>query len=279
MEIPGGGFSGMSGMSGLSGISGTSGFSGNIPIKKKKKNVMNPTDRNNHFGRNAKLIAFDADDTLWDCQSWFNRVEEDYCRLLAPWASAEEVSRQLFATERRNVPLTGYGVKAFTLSLVENAVTLTEGRIEADRLLQIQRLGLSLLSIPATPLEGVETALRHLRQRGCYQLAVFTKGEIQDQEGKLLRSGLWPLFDRVVVVADKQERQYRELCRQFGIGMDELVMVGNSFKSDIEPVLKMGGRAIYIPFHTTWAHEQTEEYDHENLLTLGSIEELVAKLP
>ncbi|MBR6963647.1 MAG: HAD family hydrolase [Prevotella sp.] len=235
---------------------------------------MKHTNNDTRFSEGIRVIAFDADDTLWDCQSWFNHVEEQYCQLLEPWATPNEVSRQLFATECRNVPLTGYGAKAFTLSLVENAVTLTQGNIEAERLLKVQRLGLSLLSIPATPLEGVADALSYLRSQGCYKLAVFTKGEIQDQEGKLLRSGLWPLFDRVVVVADKKERQYRELCQLFSIGMEQLVMVGNSFKSDIEPVLQLGGRAIHIPFHTTWAHEQTDEYEHENLLVLNNIGEM-----
>lgn len=233
-------------------------------------------DHPNHwrFAKETQVIAFDADDTLWDCQSWFERVEKLYCELLAPWGDSDEVSSQLFATEGRNLPLTGYGAKAFTLSLVENAVNMSHGEIDAQRLLQIQRAGLSLLSIPATPLEGVGDTLSYLRRLRRYQLAVFTKGEIQDQEGKLLRSGLWPLFDRVVVVADKQERQYRELCSMFGIGMEQLVMVGNSFKSDIEPVLQLGGRAIHIPFHTTWAHEQTDEYGHENLIVAERFAEL-----
>lgn len=226
------------------------------------------------FAQGIEVIAFDADDTLWDCQSFFDRVEQRYSELLKPWASAEEVSRELFATETRNMPLTGYGAKAFTLSLVENAVNVCQGQIDATRLLEIQRLGLSLLSLPATPLPGVEDTLLYLRQQGRYRLAVFTKGEIQDQEGKLLRSGLWPLFDRTMVVADKCERQYRELCTLFGIQMNQFVMVGNSFKSDIEPVLQLGGRAIHIPFHTTWAHEETTEYDHPNLITLNQIEDI-----
>lgn len=231
-------------------------------------------DNKKRFADGVRVVAFDADDTLWDCQSWFDRVEQQYSELLAPWGDNEEVSRQLFATECRNMPLTGYGAKAFTLSLVENAVNMSNGEISAQRLLDIQQLGLSLLSLPATPLEGVADALSHLRRQGQYKLAVFTKGEIQDQEGKLLRSGLWPLFDRVVVVADKQERQYRELCQLFGIGMEQLVMVGNSFKSDIEPVLRLGGRAVHIPFHTNWAHEQTEEYGHENLIVIDKISQL-----
>ena len=210
-----------------------------------------------------KLIAFDADDTLWDCQTHFDEVEKTYCELLTPYADADTVSSSLFATESRNMAELGYGCKAFTISLVENAVKVSRGRISATELLRVQELGRSLLRLPATPLPGVERTLKTIRDLHRYALCVFTKGEIQDQENKLRRSGLWDYFDRVVVVSDKTPVQYEQLCRSFGITIGELLMVGNSFKSDIR----------------TWAHEQTEEYDHENLLTLGSIEELVAKLP
>lgn len=226
-----------------------------------------------------KLIAFDADDTLWDCQTHFDEVEKKYCQLLAPYADATTVSDMLFATESRNMAELGYGCKAFTISLVENAVQVSGGRITATELLRVQELGRSLLRLPATPLPGVEPTLKAIRDLHRYALCVFTKGEIQDQENKLRRSGLWHYFDRVVVVSDKTPEQYEQLCRSFGINIGELLMVGNSFKSDIEPVLHLGGRAVHVPFHSTWAHEQTEEYDHENLLTIGSIDELVAKLP
>ena len=142
-------------------------------------------------------------------------------------------------------------------------------------LLQIQDLGRSLLRIPATPLPGVEQTLRAIRDMGKYKMVVFTKGEILDQENKLLRSGLWPLFDRVEVVADKTPRQYRELCETFDIDITRLLMVGNSFKSDIAPVLELGGFAAHIPFEVTWQHEQTEEYDHHHLFSLNHITELL----
>ena len=223
-----------------------------------------------------RLIAFDADDTLWDCQTHFDEVEKAYCALLAPYADARQVSASLFATESRNMPELGYGCKAFTISLVENAVSVSHGQISANDLLRVQELGRSLLRLPATPLPGVETTLRTIREKGKYQMAVFTKGEIQDQENKLRRSGLWDYFDRVVVVSDKTPAQYEQLCRSFGISIGELLMVGNSFKSDVEPVLQLGGLAVHVPFHSIWAHEQTDEYDHDNLTTLSSIEQLLA---
>lgn len=223
-----------------------------------------------------KLIAFDADDTLWDCQSHFEAVENTYCDLLSEYGDKQHISARLFETETRNMAELGYGSKAFTLSLVENAVEVSKGRISASQLLKIQHLGRSLLNIPATPLEGVESTLKAIHNMARYKMVVFTKGEILDQENKLARSGLWNYFDRVEVVADKTPRQYRELCATFGIGIDEFLMVGNSFKSDIAPVLHLGGYAVHIPFEVTWAHEETEEYDHPHLIRIKTISALPA---
>ena len=222
-----------------------------------------------------RLIAFDADDTLWDCQSHFDAVEKKYCELLSKYGSADFVSAELFKTETRNMAELGYGSKAFTLSLIENAVLISQGRINADLLLQIEMLGRSLMQLPATPLPGVEETLKKIRAMSRYKMTVFTKGEIIEQEHKLMRSGLWPLFDRVDVVADKTPRQYRELCMTFGIDISELLMVGNSFKSDIAPVLELGGYAAHIPFEIMWQHEETDEYDHHHLFSLENIEQLV----
>ena len=221
-----------------------------------------------------KVVAFDADDTLWDCQTYFDEVERQYCQMLSPWADEATVSQRLFETEGKNMPVTGYGSKAFTLSLLENAVNISDGQITARELMRIQELGISLLNLPATPLPGVRETLKKLKEKGQDRLVVFTKGEIMDQEGKLLRSGLWDFFDRVEVVSNKTQRQYRELCDMFSIGIHELLMVGNSFKSDIEPVLQLGGHAVHIPFHAVWAHEMTEEYDHENLTVINHFEQL-----
>lgn len=222
-----------------------------------------------------KVVAFDADDTLWDCQSHFNEVERQYCQILAPYADAETVSSELFKTECKNMPVTGYGSKAFTLSLVENAVNISHGKISAYDLLRIQELGVSLLNIPATPLPEVEDTLRQLKANGMYKLMVFTKGEIMDQENKLLRSGLWDYFDRVEVVSNKTVRQYRELCETFGITIDELLMVGNSFKSDIAPALRIGASAVHIPFHVQWQLEHSEEFDHERLVRIDHLGQLL----
>ena len=136
---------------------------------------------------NIKVVAFDADDTLWDCQTHFDEVERQYCQMLSPWADAATVSRRLFETEGKNMPVTGYGSKAFTLSLLENAVSISGGEISARELMDIQELGISLLNLPATPLPGVRETLEKLKEKGQYRLVVFTKGEIMDQESTAWR--------------------------------------------------------------------------------------------
>lgn len=140
---------------------------------------------------------------------------------------------------------------------------------------RIVELGKTLLRLDARPLEGVEETLARLRQTRQYKLAVFTKGELQDQENKLWRSGLQRYFDVVSIVSDKTPEAYRRLCRELEVKPEELVMVGNSFKSDIVPALKIGALAVHIPFHTTWAHEKTEEFAHERLRRISRFEEIM----
>jgi putative hydrolase of the HAD superfamily len=235
--------------------------------------------QNPQLFNDIQLIAFDADDTLWDNQTHFERVEREYCDILAPYGSADDVSEALFKVESANMPLLGYGCKAFTLSLVENAVKFSKGRIAANDLLHIVELGKTLLSLPATPLPHVADTLRTIRRMQKYKLVVFTKGELLDQQNKLVRSGLTAFFDDIVVVADKTRDEYIRLCQIFDTDMSRFLMVGNSFKSDIEPVLQLGGYAAYIPFHTTWQHEQVAEYDHSHLIRLTGIQDLPACLP
>ena len=157
-----------------------------------------------------RVVAFDADDTLWDCQSWFDEVEHKCCDLLSPWATAREVSEGLFATERKNLPLTGYGTKAFTLSLVENAVRVSHEQLTGDVVMKLLDLGRELLLFPTTPLPEVEETLKQLSQSRRYQLVVFTKGELLDQENKLRRSGLEQYFSHMETVSNKTEKEYRQ---------------------------------------------------------------------
>ncbi len=221
-------------------------------------------------------IIFDADDTLWDCQTWFDRAEEQLADMLKPWVSdRQRVADSLFAIERANMPLFGYGTKAFTLSLLENAIKLTDGRIGADVLLQIIEMGKRLLRFPATPLPEVESTLRQLHEAGRYRMVVFTKGELMGQEDKLSRSGLLPYFSHVEIVSDKTETAYRTLCDTLGVDPRETLMVGNSFRSDIAPALAVGAWAVHIPFHAVWALEKSEEFPHERLTKIEHFSQLM----
>ena len=225
--------------------------------------------------REFRVIAFDADDTLWDCQSWFDSVEERCAELLKPWATRKEVSEGLFATEHRNLSLTGYGTKAFTLSLIENAVRISHGEISGDDVMRLIDMGKELLRFPTTPLPGVQETLEALVQRRRYRLVVFTKGELMDQEDKLRRSGLEQYFCRLETVSNKTVTEYRQLCENLDVAPEETLMVGNSFRSDIAPALQAGAWAAYIPYHVIWALEQSEEFPHERLYKMQQFRELL----
>lgn len=221
-----------------------------------------------------RAIAFDADDTLWDCQTHFDRVEHRYCELLSDYGTPDEISAALFETESGNMADLGYGCKAFTISLVENAVSVSDGQVPAKTIAEIIALGKSLLRLDATPLDGVGETLSRLRATGRYRMAVFTKGELLDQENKLRRSGLWRWFDHVSIVSEKSEAAYRDLCHALEVRPEALAMVGNSFRSDIAPALAVGCKAVHVPFHAMWQHERVEEFPHENLRTISRFAEL-----
>lgn len=225
-----------------------------------------------------KVIAFDADDTLWDCQSWFDEVERKCCELLKPWATAREVSEGLFTTERKNLSLTGYGTKAFTLSLIENAVRVTREQITGDIVMRLLELGKGLLQFPTTPLPEVADTLQRLAAARRYRLVVFTKGELMDQESKLRRSGLEQYFSYMETVSNKTEREYRQLCENLDVAPEETLMVGNSFRSDIAPALAAGAYAVHIPYHVVWELEKSEEYPHERLHKITHFGELLQYL-
>ena len=220
-----------------------------------------------------KAIAFDADDTLWDNQSAFVAVEKRYTEILAPWGSEEEISDALFAIETANMPNLGYGAKAFSISMVENAVKVSKGEISASAIGEIVELGKSLLALPATPLPEVKETLEILSEKNL-RLAVFTKGELLDQENKLRRSGLWGYFQHIKVVSDKTSQEVLTLCSELGVRPNELLMVGNSFKSDVIPAIHAGAWAAHIPYHLMWKLERTEEYDDPRLIRLSRFSQL-----
>lgn len=222
-----------------------------------------------------KVIVFDADDTLWDNQSYFDGAEKVFTEELKEYGTAEELSATLFKTESANMPVLGYGAKAVCISMMETALAVSGGKIPGENLSRILSAAKSLLSLPATPLPGVAKTLKALKGSGLYRLIVLTKGDLLDQENKLRRSGLNEYFDRTIVVSNKGTKEYLDLCRSESIAPSKMVMVGNSFKSDIQPAIEIGGHGIYIPFHSIWQHEVTQEFDHENIIRLDSFEKIL----
>lgn len=223
-------------------------------------------------------IIFDADDTLWRNEILFRTAEHTCSAVLAAYGSQEYVEGELLKTELANMPELGFGAKAFTISMVETAIKVSGGAVTASEIEKIVAAGRSLLRNPATPYPGVVETLSALKTSGKYHLAVLTKGELNDQNNKLDRSGLRKYFDRVDVVADKTPAAYSALLKDMGLAPDEALMVGNSFKSDIDPMLRIGGNAVYIPAEDTWQYEKIEEYSHASLHCAKSITEIIGLL-
>ena len=219
-----------------------------------------------------RVIAFDADDTLWDCQSHFEAVEEHLYQLIAPYC--DNPAQELYQTESGNMADLGYGCKAFTISIIETALRVAGDHLSAAELTDLLNDCKSLLHLPATPLPEVEETLQRL-QAWPYRLVVFTKGELQDQENKLKRSGLAKYFSHVEITSDKTELEFQQLCEHLGILPSQLLMVGNSLKSDIAPALAVGASAIHIPFHVTWQLEHFEDIEHERLVKIAHFNEII----
>ena len=217
-----------------------------------------------------KVIAFDADDTLWDCQSHFERVENQLYSLIAPYC--DNPAAELFKTESGNMADLGYGCKAFTISIIETALRVGGSHISTEQLSDLLAECKLLLHLPATPLPGVEETLARIDG---YRKVCFTKGELQDQENKLKRSGLLQYFDDVEITSDKGQKEFLALCEHQRIHPSELLMIGNSLKSDIAPALAIGAWAIHIPFHVTWQLEHTEDFNHERLKKIEQFAELL----
>lgn len=223
-----------------------------------------------------KVIGFDADDTLWVNEPYFRETEMKFCELLTNGMSLDEVTKELFKIEIGNIPLYGYGTKAFILSMIETGLKITNGNLPAEKVQAILELGKEQINKPVELIDGVESVLKSLFGR--YRLIVATKGDLLDQERKLKKSGLLKYFHHIEVMSDKQERDYEKLIKHLDIEAEEFLMVGNSLKSDILPVLQLGGKAVHVPFHTTWEHEMVEEEDISNsdFQKIEKIEDLIS---
>ena len=223
---------------------------------------------------NLKIIAFDADDTLFVNEPYFQETEQKFCTLMSDYLSQQGLSQELFRTEIANLDLYGYGIKGYILSMIEAAMKISNNTISLEIIEKIIIYGKELLQKPIELLDGVEETLKALE--GKYKLIVATKGDLKDQQSKLHRSGLGHYFHHIEVMADKQELNYTKLLNRLEIEPNEFFMIGNSLKSDVLPVLAIGGFAVHIPFHTTWEHEKiAHKVEHSNFKTLEKITDVL----
>lgn len=221
-----------------------------------------------------KVIAFDADDTLWVNEPYFQATEAKFCALLEDFLPHHQVSQELFKTEIQNLSLYGYGVKGFILSMVETALRVSGKTLNIDIIEQAILYGKELLDKPIELLDGVELVLQSLSKK--YKLVVATKGDLLDQERKLKKSGIDHYFHHTEIMSDKQERDYAKLTKHLEIKPEEFMMIGNSIKSDVLPVLAIGGHAVHVPYHTTWAHEKVEHnIQHEKFSVINTLTDIL----
>ncbi|WP_425237803.1 HAD family hydrolase [Ulvibacterium sp.] len=201
-----------------------------------------------------KVIGFDADDTLWVNETYFRETEEKFADLLEGYETKNKIDQELFKMEMKNLELYGYGIKGFMLSMIESAMELSNNQVSQATISEILNLGKRMIAHPVELLGGVKEVLRQLN--GKYRLIVLTKGDLLDQERKLERSSLSNYFHHVEVLSDKKEENYLNLLDHLKIGVNEFLMIGNSLKSDVLPILNIGAQAVHVPFHTTWQHEE-----------------------
>ena len=227
------------------------------------------------FKEKIKIIGFDADDTLWINEPYYKETEDKLCRLLKNYSSPENTSKELFKIEIKNLKLYGYGAKAFILSLIETALQISHNKIKGSEIEKIIGFGKDQINRKNELLPGVEKVLSSLSAN--YRCILATKGDLLDQERKLSFSGLSKYFHHIEIMSDKKTLNYQHLLKNLEIAPEHFLMVGNSIKSDILPVLELGGNAIYIPFHTTWEHEEVAEKHLTNLsiLSVSSIEDII----
>jgi len=209
----------------------------------------------------VSLVGFDADDTLWHSESHFAVTEEKFRSLVEPWVPADTVDEALLNQERSNLELFGYGVKGFTLSMVETAVELTDGAIPASSIREIIEWGKELMTHPVELLDKAKETIEFLSDS--YRLVLITKGDLFHQESKVAESGLADYFERVEILSEKSPMSYAQVLNRLGADPERFIMVGNSLRSDVLPVVRLGAKAVHVPYGITWAHEHVEIDEHE----------------
>lgn len=202
---------------------------------------------------NIKVIGFDADDTLWVNEPYYREAESAFCKLMNAYLPEEKIAEELFNVEVKNLEKYGYGAKGFMLSMMEAALNISQRRIPAGTIEEILNLGKSLLEKPVELLDNLDPLLLKLKSN--YRLVVATKGDLLDQQRKLKSSGLMHHFHHIEIMSGKKEENYLHLFRRLEIKSEEFLMVGNSLKSDILPVISIGAKAVHVPYHITWQHE------------------------
>lgn len=224
--------------------------------------------------KNIKVIAFDADDTLWINEPYFQETEKKFCQMLQDYLPQHSVSQELFRTEIANLSLYGYGVKGYMLSMIETILNISGGTANLHLVKKAIDLGQELLQKPIELLPGVHETLTSLKSR--FRLVVATKGDLLDQERKLKKSGLESYFHHIEIMSDKKASDYQKLLKHLDCVPENFLMVGNSIKSDVLPVLELNGYAAHIPYHVTWMHEHYEHtLQHTNFLELSRITEVL----
>ena len=229
---------------------------------------------NNKY-KNIKVIGFDADDTLWVNETYFREAEEEAGRLLSQYETPNKIDQELFKMEIKNLPTYGYGVKGFILSMIELAVELSNGTVSNQVISEMLKIGKDMINKPIELLDGVEEVLKELSKD--YRLIVATKGDLLDQERKLEKSGLLKYFHHIEVLSEKHDTNYKQLLKRLDIEPEAFLMVGNSLKSDILPLVKIGSQAIHVPFHTTWQHEKVtkKEANGSGYATVNDVSQIL----
>jgi putative hydrolase of the HAD superfamily len=224
-----------------------------------------------------EIVGVDGDDTLWHSEGHYHVTQQRFAELLEPWVDAGAAGVALLEAERRNLALFGYGVKGFTLSMIETALTLTGHRIDGHRIGEILAMGKELLAHPVELLDGVAETLGELGER--HRLVLITKGDLFHQESKVAASGVAEVFENVEIVAEKDSATYSRVIGRMGGRPTAFCMVGNSVRSDIAPVLELGGAGVHVPYHVTWALEHAEVEDsHPRLARINRIREAPAAI-
>jgi len=224
---------------------------------------------------NIKVIGFDADDTLWVNETYYREAELEFAKLLAKYETANKIDQELFKTEMKNLDMYGYGIKSFVLSMVESALEISNNEISSESINDILKIGKDMINKPIELLDGVKEVLTILSKK--YRLILATKGDLLDQERKLERSSLSNFFHHIEILSDKKEENYSKLLKHLDIMPQQFLMVGNSLKSDILPLVNIEAHAIHVPFHTTWAHEQVteEEKNGKQYKTVKSLRDII----